>query len=57
MKPHETTAQCVERKLGRKLRLIRVDTDRNFTVIHRNLWPFPVFSGSLPHQSPAKRER
>ena len=24
MKPHETTAQCVERKLGRKLRLIRV---------------------------------
>ena len=57
MKPHETTAQCVERKLGRKLRLIRVDTDRNFTVIHRNLWPFPVFSGSLPHQAPAKRER
>ena len=23
MKPHETTAQCVERKLERKLRLIR----------------------------------
>ena len=50
MKPHETTAQCVERKLGRKLRLIRVARgEEPADIVFKNATYLNVFSNDFCH--------
>ena len=48
MKPHETTAQCGERKLGRKLRLIRVARgEEPADIVFKNATYLNVFSNDF----------
>lgn len=50
MKPHETTTQCVERKLERKLRLIRVARgEEPADVVFKNATYLNVFSNEFCH--------
>ena len=50
MKPHETTTQCVERKLERKLRLIRVARgEEPADIVFKNATYLNVFSNDFCH--------
>lgn len=50
MKPYETTAQCVERKLDRKLRLIRVARgEEPADIVFKNATYLNVFSNDFCH--------
>ena len=50
MKPHETTTQCVERKLERKLRLIRVARgEESADIVFKNATYLNVFSNDFCH--------